>query len=99
MGLGLPAEASTAFLFGFFRRDYGAAGLYDIAKGGGLTGVQLLVATVTLTLFLPCVAQFLIMKRERGWAVTLAMSGVILIIAFTVGWTLHATLSALGVTL
>lgn len=99
VGLGLPAEASTAFLFGFFRRDYGAAGLYDLAKDGGLTGVQLLVATVTLTLFLPCVAQFLVMKKERGWAVTLAMSGVILIIAFTVGWTIHATLSALEVTL
>ncbi len=26
--IGLPAEAAVAFLFGFFRRDYGAAGLY-----------------------------------------------------------------------
>lgn len=98
-GLGLPAGAATAFLFGFFRRDYGAAGLYDLAKNGGLTGAQLLVATVTLTLFLPCVAQFLIMKKERGWLVTLAMTGVILILAFGVGWTIHASLSALGVTL
>jgi ferrous iron transport protein B len=25
--LGLPDQAAVAFLFGFFRRDYGAAGL------------------------------------------------------------------------
>ena len=65
--MGLPDEAAVAFLFGFFRRDYGAAGLYDLHGRGLLTGNQLPVAAVTLTLFLPCVAQFLIMKKERGW--------------------------------
>lgn len=99
MGLGLPGEAATAFLFGFFRRDYGAAGLYDIAKTGALNGAQLLVAAVTLTLFLPCIAQFLIMKKERGWAITLAMSAAVLAVAYGVGWSLNAALSLLGVTL
>src|SRR5690606_37604979 len=65
--IGLPESASEIFLFGFFRRDYGAAGLYDLAKGGALTGVQLAVAAVALTLFLPCIAQFLINVKERGW--------------------------------
>ena len=32
--LGLPGEAAVVFLFGFFRRDYGAAGLYDLAQKG-----------------------------------------------------------------
>jgi ferrous iron transport protein B len=99
VSLGLPGEAATAFLFGFFRRDYGAAGLYDLAKAGSLSGVQLLVATVTLTLFLPCVAQFLMMKKERGWGVTLSMSAAILAVAFSVGWTLNALLTGLGVSL
>jgi ferrous iron transport protein B len=99
VGLGLPGEAATAFLFGFFRRDYGAAGLYDIAKTGALNGAQLLVAAVTLTLFLPCIAQFLIMKKERGWRVTLAMSAAVLAVAYGVGWSLNAALSLLGVTL
>ena len=84
--LGLPAEAAVAFLFGFFRRDYGAAGLYDLQHSGGMGGNQLLVATVVLTIFLPCIAQFLIMRKERGWGVTLAMSGAILATAFGVGW-------------
>lgn len=97
--LGLPAEAAVAFLFGFFRRDYGAAGLYDLQHSGGLTGNQLLVATVVLTIFLPCIAQFLIMRKERGWGVTLAMSGAILATAFGVGWVLKTALALSGVVL
>lgn len=97
--LGLPPQTAPAVLFGFFRRDYGAAGLYDLQRVGALTGNQLLVAAVTLTLFLPCIAQFLIMRKERGWKVTLAMSGVILAVAFVVGWTLNQVLSVSGVAL
>jgi ferrous iron transport protein B len=94
--LGLPAQTAPAVLFGFFRRDYGAAGLYDLQRAGALTGNQLLVAAVTLTLFLPCIAQFLIMRKERGWKVTLAMSGVILAVAFVVGWSLNQLLWLTG---
>jgi ferrous iron transport protein B len=97
--LGLPSEAAVAFLFGFFRRDYGAAGLYDLQHNGALTGNQLLVATVTLTIFLPCVAQFLIMCKERGWGPTLAMSAIILATAFSVGWMLKTALVLTGVVL
>jgi ferrous iron transport protein B len=97
--LGLPAEAAPAILFGFFRRDYGAAGLYDLQRSGLLDGRQLLVAAVTLTLFLPCIAQFLVMRKERGWGPTLAMSGVILAVAFGMGWLLNALLSWAGFTL
>ncbi len=97
--LGLPAKTAVVFLFGFFRRDYGAAGLYDLQHAHAMTGVQLLVATVTLTLFLPCIAQFLIMRKERGWKVTILMSVVIMVIAFTVGWCLNWVLVATGVSL
>lgn len=95
--LGLPEEAAVAFLFGFFRRDYGAAGLYDLQ--GTLSGVQLLVASVTLTLFVPCVAQFAVMLKERGWKVTLGVVAFILPFAFIVGWSLFRVLTALGITL
>ena len=64
--LGLPDDAAAMFLFGFFRRDYGAAGLFDMSRDGLLNIRQLTVAAVTLTLFVPCVAQFLMMIRERG---------------------------------
>ena len=58
--IGLPKETATAFLFGFFRRDYGAAGLYDLKKAGVLHGIPLVVSVITLALFLPCIAQFFV---------------------------------------
>ncbi len=97
--IGLPPETATAFLYGFFRRDFGAAGLYQMADTGRLTGAQLLVACVTLTLFLPCVAQFLIMKKERGLRNALAMSAGVVCTAFLVGGVVSGLLKATGWTL
>lgn len=97
--LGLPEEAAVVFLFGFFRRDYGAAGLYDLAGTGVLTGVNLVVAAVTLTLFVPCIAQFSVMLKERGTRATLAISTFVFSVALGVGFLLKTLLMALGVTL
>jgi ferrous iron transport protein B len=84
--LGLPAETATIFLFGFFRRDYGAAGLFDLNRQGVLDPAQLAVAAVTLTLFVPCVAQFLMMLKERGIRTALGMLAFITPFAFGVGY-------------
>lgn len=97
--IGLPQETAVAFLFGFFRRDYGAAGLYDLHNAGALSGVSLVVAAVTLTLFVPCIAQFMITARERGWETAIAMAAFIFPYAFFVGWLVHLILTALGVQL
>lgn len=95
--LGLPPKAAEIFLFGFFRRDYGAAGLYDLQNS--LTGVQLVVAAVTLTLFVPCIAQFAIMIKERGWKTGLAIGCFVFAFAFLCGILLNLLLTSLGVTL
>lgn len=58
----LPRETATAFIMGFVRRDFGAAGLYSL----GLSGVDVLVALVTITLFVPCIASVLVITKERG---------------------------------
>lgn len=94
--MGLPDQAAVSFLFGFFRRDYGAAGLYDLQKTGALSLHQLTVAAITLTLFLPCVAQFLVMQRERGTKVTLWISAGVITTAFGVGYLSHLILKATG---
>ncbi|MCK4536670.1 MAG: ferrous iron transport protein B [Desulfuromonadales bacterium] len=94
--LGLPNEASAAFILGFFRRDFGAAGLYDLQNNGLLDPTQLTVAAVTLTLFVPCVAQFLIMKKERGWRVSLGIFFMVTGLAFSVGWLLNRILQTTG---
>jgi len=95
--IGLPRETAVAFIFGFFRRDYGAAGLYDLQEKGLMDPRQLTVAAVTLTLFIPCVAQFLIMKKERGMKVALAIGLFVSFLAFGSGWALNKFLLATAV--
>jgi len=95
--IGLPDKAAVSFLFGFFRRDYGAAGFFDMKKMGLITDHQIIVATVTLTLFLPCVAQFLMNVKERGVRMGVAVSLFILLFSFGVGYTVHTVMNALGV--
>jgi ferrous iron transport protein B len=95
--IGLPKETAVAFIFGFFRRDYGAAGLYDLQTKGLLDPRQLTVAAVTLTLFIPCVAQFLIIKKERGWNVALAIGLFVSFFAFSFGYLLNKVILATGI--
>ena len=95
--LGLPREVAVAFIFGFFRRDYGAAGLYDLQTKGILDPRQLSVAAVTLTLFIPCVAQFLMMKKERGWLVSLGIGLFVSVLAFGSGYLLNWFLLLTGI--
>jgi ferrous iron transport protein B len=95
--IGLPDETAVAFLFGFFRRDYGAAGLYDLREV--MTGAQLLVSTTTLTLFVPCIAQFSVTLKERGWKTALAITAFIFPFAFLVGGLLNRILEFFKVTL
>lgn len=97
--LGLPPEAAVVFLFGFFRRDYGAAGLYDLCRDGALDGNDLVVAAVVLTLFLPCIAQLLMNLKERGWRTGMAISAFVLAVAFGVGLAMRLLLDAGGIRL
>ena len=97
--IGLPSDAADVFLFGFFRRDFGAAGLYGMHDSGLLTGVQLVVAAITLTLFMPCIAQFMMTIKERGFKTALAISGFIFPFAFLTGFIVHTLLTVLGVSL
>jgi ferrous iron transport protein B len=95
--LGLPSAAAEAFLYGFFRRDFGAAGLFTLAPQ--LSGVQILTACVTLTLFMPCIAQFLVMRKERGWRATLAIATIVFVTAFGMGGLISRLLLLSGATL
>jgi ferrous iron transport protein B len=90
--LDLPKEAAAAFILGFLRRDYAAAGLFDQFKpfmdAGTMTWnqeVQVTVALVTITLFIPCIANFFMILKERGWRTGVAMAGFIVPFSFAVG--------------
>lgn len=88
--LGLPAEAASAFILGFLRRDYAAAGLFQryqpFMEAGTMTRtmeIEVTVALVTVTLFIPCIANFFMIVKERGWKTAAGMAAFIL--PFSVG--------------
>lgn len=85
--LGLPRETATAFLVGFLRRDYGAVYLLDAATGAHplLTAHQILVAMVTITLFMPCIATLFMISRELGKKTAAWITIFIFPFAFFVG--------------
>lgn len=79
--LKLPKEAATAFVMGVVRRDFGAAGLFDLS----LEPMQIAVAIITITLFVPCIASFMVMLNERGWKEGMIIWISTWIVAFFIG--------------
>lgn len=69
--LNLPGETANMFIMGLIRRDFGAAGLAEMAGVGGgtalLSDVQILVSLIVLTLFVPCIAAVVMLFKERGF--------------------------------
>ena len=97
--LGLPAKTTGAFLVGFLRRDFGAAGLFALQRAGALTGVQTVVSLVTITLFVPCIAQYFMMLKERGWRMAHLIAFVVFSMALLTGGVLYRVLTALRISL
>jgi len=95
--LGLPAKCAEVFVMGFLRRDYGAAGLFLMARDGALTNVQAVVALTVMTLFVPCIANFLMIVKERGLRIGLAILTVVTAIAVGTGALLNTVLRVLHV--
>lgn len=95
--LSLPSKVTEAFIIGFLRRDYGAAGLYMLSKEGQLNPHQTLVSLVTITLFIPCIAQFLMMAKERGVTKALWISSTVIPIAIGVGGMVNFLLKLFGI--
>jgi ferrous iron transport protein B len=83
--LHLPKETTAAFIIGFLRRDYGAAGLYQLARVGALDKIQIFVSLIVITLFVPCIAQFFVTVKERGMKVALMIAGFVFLFAFLAG--------------
>jgi len=94
--LGLPADASAAFLLGFLRRDFGATGLFLMEAQGLLSPIQVVVSMVTITLFIPCVASVFMIGKSRGWRTSLAITAIVFPLAFLVGGLLKYLLVSIG---
>jgi ferrous iron transport protein B len=96
--LGLPAETANAFLIGFMRRDYGAVYLLDASTGAHplLSPHQVLVAMVTITLFMPCIATLFMISRELGKRTAATITLFVFSFAFLVGGIVHHVAGWLG---
>jgi ferrous iron transport protein B len=99
--LDLPPSAATAFILGFLRRDYAAAGLFQhfepAMRAGTMTremNIQVTVALVTITLFIPCIANFFMILKERGWRTGAAIAAFILPFSLGVGAAVNVLMRA-----
>ena len=79
--LQIPKEAATAFVMGLVRRDFGAAGLTQLA----MTPLQVVTSLIVITLFVPCIASLMILFKERGPKEAALVWGGSWVVAFMVG--------------
>ena len=94
--LSLPPKATVAFIMGFLRRDYGAAGLYNLFEDGMLDPTQVIVSMVVVTLFVPCIANFFVIIKEFGIKRALGMTAFIFPFAILVGGIVNFILRAVN---
>lgn len=94
--LGLPEKTASVLILGFLRRDYGAAGLFQLSKQGLLSTNQVIVSIITLTLFVPCLASFFMIIKERGTKSALLMFSLITTFALLIGGGVNLILKLVG---
>jgi ferrous iron transport protein B len=86
--LGLPPEAVIAIVVGFLRKDVAIGMLAPL----GLTSGQLVVGSVVLAMFFPCMATFAVLLREQGVTGLLKAMGIMIVTALSVGGLLNLIL-------
>ncbi len=83
--LGLPKEAVTALVIGFLRKDVALGMLAPLA----LSAKQMVVGSVVLAMFFPCIATFAVLLRELGVVNMLKAAGIMIVTALLVGGALN----------
>ena len=86
---GLPGEASAALIMGFLRKDLAVGMLMPL----NLSFHQLVVASVMLSMFFPCIATFTVLLKELGFKDLLKLTGIMLLTVVITGSLLHLVLS------
>jgi len=86
--LGLPKEAVTAIVIGFLRKDVALGMLAPL----GLTAGQLVVGSVVLATFFPCIATFVVLLKELGTVNMLKSTGIMISVALISGGILNLIL-------
>ena len=87
--LGLPREAVGALIIGFLRKDVAVGMLAPL----GLTLKQLVIASVVLTMYFPCVATFTTLARELGFLDMVKSAAIMILSSLIVGGLLNLLLA------
>ncbi|MHC4600137.1 MAG: FeoB small GTPase domain-containing protein [Planctomycetota bacterium] len=95
--LGLPVEATEAFILTIVRREAGAAFLKELVDGGLLGGGQIVVALLVMISVGPCVNAALVIWKELGVRVTVCVYSFLIPWAIFVGTVVNQSLAAVGV--
>ena len=83
--LGLPQDAVGALIVGFLRKDVAVGMLIPL----DLTAKQLIIASVVLAMYFPCVATFTALVKELGIVDMLKSAVIMAISSLIVGGTLN----------
>ena len=86
--LGLPQEAVGALIVGFLRKDVAVGMLIPL----GLTIKQLVIASVVLAMYFPCVATFTTLVKELGVVDMLKSATIMIVSSLIVGGLLNLIL-------
>jgi len=87
--LGLPQEAVGALIIGFLRKDVAVGMLVPL----GLTTKQLIIASVVLAMYFPCIATFTTLVKELGLVDMLKSAGIMIVTSLIVGGLLNLILT------
>lgn len=79
--LHLQKEVAISFVLGMVRRDFGAFGLTELP----LSTNQITIASIVLTLFVPCIATVSVMIKEQSLKVALSIWFSAIILAISIG--------------
>lgn len=86
--LGLPQDAVGALIVGFLRKDVAVGMLIPL----GLTIKQLVIASVVLAMYFPCVATFTTLVKELGVVDMLKSATIMIVSSLIVGGLLNLIL-------
>ncbi|MGA2982981.1 MAG: ferrous iron transporter B [Terriglobia bacterium] len=94
--LGLPRSVGLTLIFGVLRKELSLLMLMQ-ALGtthvlGVMTAAQILIFTLFVTFYLPCMATLASMMRELGWRLTLAASTALLALAIVISLAARAVM-------
>ncbi len=87
--LGLPKESVVALAVGFLRKDVamGMLAALDLTTG------QLVIGSVVLAMFFPCIATFIVFLREIGLSGLLKATGIMIVAVMVTGGILNLILN------